>query len=82
MKKRTDSATSRANQIIFSGLIRRHEISLIKAAQLIEATTARPCGYRTVKSWMANPELVKSARPCPNWAVAALKKALEGNLSK
>lgn len=47
-----------------------------ECAALIEKVTLRPCPERTLRSWIADPG-ASSARPCPDWAVEALQKALK-----
>lgn len=42
-------------------------------ALLIETRTHRPCSERTVRAWLAEPEL-PSARPCPDWVPEILTK--------
>lgn len=79
MKKRTPLEVSRANQIAFKELLRRNRITLLQAANGIADVTKRPCAYRTVKSWMADPLLTIHARPCPSWAVSALRDWLSEN---
>ena len=74
MKKRTPPEVSRANQVAFKELLSRNRITLLQAAKGIAHVTKRPCAYRTVKSWMADPELTIHARPCPSWAVSALRE--------
>ncbi|MHB2250822.1 hypothetical protein ACX64O_28695 (plasmid) [Pseudomonas fitomaticsae] len=50
-------------------------ITQAKSAELIGAVTGRPCAVRTVRSWINDPEKA-STSPCPDWAVAALEKAI------
>lgn len=57
-------------------LLEANGISQAKSAGLIVAVTQRPCAVRTVRSWLNDPEK-PSSRPCPNWAVAALEKAID-----
>jgi len=47
-----------------------------RAAQLIAEETKRPCSWRAVQSWIADPSL-NSARPCPDWAINALETRLK-----
>jgi hypothetical protein len=42
---------------------------------MITKETSRSIKLRTLRTWLANPEAV-SAKPCPIWAIVALKKAL------
>lgn len=76
-KPRTDDRQAGENRRIFRALLAAHDLMLKDSAELIGLLTGRPCSYRTVKSWMADPEEVATARPCPEWAVEALRKAVE-----
>ena len=64
------------NRERFQDLVSRANITLKRSAELISEQTMRPCALRTVQSWVASPES-KSARPCPDWAVVALRAKLE-----
>lgn len=64
------------NRQRFKDLLKAHKIPQTESAKLIEAVTKRPCSARAVRSWLADAE-VASARPCPDWAVKALEKAIE-----
>lgn len=57
-------------------LLEQYSITQAKSAELIAAVTQRPCSARTVRSWLNDPEK-PSARECPDWAVAALQKAID-----
>ncbi len=50
-------------------------ITQADAALLIAKQTGRPCSPRSVRAWLAAPAL-ESASPCPEWAVAALRRKL------
>jgi len=63
------------NRERFLHLLKANGISQTKSADLIVAVTQRPCSVRTVRSWLNDPEKA-SSRPCPDWAVAALEKAI------
>lgn len=63
------------NRNRFKSLLALHNISQAKSAELICIQTQRPCSIRTVRSWLNDPEK-PSSRPCPDWAVKALEKAL------
>lgn len=56
-------------------LMSRAGVTRERAAQAIADETKRPCSWRAVQSWVADPAL-KSARPCPDWAVQALETRL------
>lgn len=73
----TDDRKADANRNAFRGVQTRHALLLKDCAELIALQTGRPCSYRTVKSWMANPNEVATARPCPDWALEALRTAVE-----
>ena len=64
------------NRTRFLSLLKAHGITQAKSAVLIAAVTQRPCSPRTVRSWVNDPEKASST-PCPDWAVAALEKAIE-----
>lgn len=64
-----------SNRERYESLLKQHKISQTKSAELIEAVTQRPLAARTVRSWLNNPD-GPSSRPCPDWAVAALEKAI------
>lgn len=57
-------------------LLEVNGITQAKSAVLVAAITQRPCSTRTVRSWLNDPDK-PSSRPCPDWAVAALEKAIE-----
>lgn len=63
------------NRERFLKLLKVNGISQIKSAELINAVTERPCSQRAVRSWLNDPDK-PSSRPCPDWAVAALEKAI------
>jgi hypothetical protein len=63
------------NQREFRGILAKHGITQDQAAGLIIKETSRSIKVRTLRAWLANPEAV-SAKPCPIWAIVALKKAL------
>lgn len=63
------------NREIFLKLLGDHGITQAESARLIAKQTQRPCSERTVRSWLNDPTKL-SARPCPDWAVAALQKKL------
>lgn len=64
------------NQDKFRELYLAAGITQKKAAQLIAEQTMRPCSVRTVRAWLADPDL-PSARPCPDWALLALETKLK-----
>lgn len=57
-------------------LLKIHDITQKRSAELIAAVTGRPCSVRAVRSWVNDPEK-KSSSPCPDWAVEKLEKAIE-----
>lgn len=63
------------NRTRYLELLATHKITQAKSAELISAVTLRPCSPRTVRSWVNDPEK-SSSTPCPDWAVAALEKAI------
>lgn len=65
-----------ANRDKFLALLKANGITQEKSAELIAAVTQRPCSARTVRSWINDPEK-PSSKPCPDWALAALEKAIE-----
>jgi hypothetical protein len=64
------------NRTRFLTLLKENGITQAKSAVLIAAVTSRPCSARTVRSWVNDPDK-PSSTPCPEWAVAALEKAIE-----
>ena len=64
------------NQEQFLKLRERAGITQTQAAQYIAEHTMRPCALRTVQAWEA-PSDRSSARPCPDWAIAALEAILK-----
>lgn len=56
-------------------LMSRAGITRERAAQAIAEETKRPCSWRAIQAWVANPAL-KSARTCPDWAINALEARL------
>jgi hypothetical protein len=63
------------NQKEFREILAKHGITQAQTAALITEETSRSIKVRTLRTWLANPEAV-SAKPCPLWAIVALKKAL------
>lgn len=76
MKPLTDPVTAGANRIAFRALLSKHGVSMKAAAMGIADITQRPCAWRTVKAWLADPRRTTHHRPCPSWAVAALERWL------
>lgn len=76
-KPMTDDRKAGENRRVFRALLTAHDLMLKDSAELIALHTGRPCSYRTVKSWMADSPEVSTARPCPDWAVVALRGAVE-----
>ena len=64
------------NRENFKALMKEHNIKQDQCAVLLEAVTKRPCSVRAIRSWINDPEK-KSSRPCPDWAVSALERAIE-----
>jgi hypothetical protein len=64
------------NREKYLALLKANGITQAKSAELIAAVTQRPCSPRTVRSWLNDPDK-PSSTPCPDWAVAALEKAIE-----
>lgn len=60
----------------FRDLLKQHDLTQAKAADLIAKVTMRPCSPRTVRAWLSSSDL-PSARPCPDWAVKALAKSIQ-----
>jgi hypothetical protein len=46
-----------------------------RVGEVVTEFSTLPCVARTVRQWLADPEL-PSARNCPDWAVAALEARL------
>ena len=64
------------NQKEFREILAKYGITQAQAAELITRETSRTIKLRTLRTWLASPEAV-SAKPCPIWAIVALKKALD-----
>lgn len=64
------------NRTRYLQLLETYGITQAKSAELIGAVTQRPCSVRTVRSWVNDPD-ARSSSPCPDWAVAALEKAID-----
>jgi len=64
------------NQKEFRELLEKYGITQEQAATLITEQSYKPIQGRAVRTWLASPDAV-SARPCPTWAVMALKRATE-----
>lgn len=74
MEKQTKSQSY--NQKRFMRLRLQAGITQTEAAAYIAEHTHRPCSLRTVQAWEC-PWDKASARPCPEWAVAALEAKLK-----
>ncbi|RZI60590.1 MAG: hypothetical protein EOP14_00500 [Pseudomonas sp.] len=64
-----------SNQESYLRLLSESGLTQAQSAELITAVTQRPCSVRTVRSWLAD-STKPSARPCPDWAIAALTKGI------
>lgn len=64
------------NRTRYLQLLKDYGITQAKSAELVAAVTQRPCSPRTVRSWVNDP-VKPSSSPCPDWAVAALEKAID-----
>lgn len=69
-----------SNRERFLALLAAHGVTQAGAAALICADTRRPCSVRAVRSWLNDPDK-PSSRPCPDWAVEALARALRASES-
>lgn len=69
------------NRERYQAILKQYRLTQAASAALICQQTQRPCAVRTVKSWLNDPSK-PSSRPCPDWAIAALQKALEVDSSK
>ncbi|MCF5901486.1 hypothetical protein [Aeromonas veronii] len=56
-------------------LLTRYGMTQARAAEFICRGSDRPCSVRAVRAWLADPSK-PSARPCPEWALIALRRAL------
>jgi uncharacterized protein YehS (DUF1456 family) len=66
------------NREVFRSLLIEYELTQADSAALICKQTQRPCSVRAVRSWLNDPDKA-SSRPCPDWAVVALKNALNSS---
>lgn len=60
------------NREKYKRLLKHLNITQEESAKLIARVTKRPCGARTVRSWLAEPE-ISSSRSCPDWAIEILE---------
>lgn len=63
------------NREVFANLLMEYGLTQAKAAELICAHADRACSVRAVRSWLNDPQK-PSSRPCPDWALIALRKAV------
>jgi len=63
------------NRERFNKLLVDNGLTQADGAALICELTERPLSVRTVRSWLNDPDK-PSSRPCPDWAVNALQKAI------
>lgn len=52
-----------------------NRLTQIKAAEMIEEFTSRPCSVRSMRSWLSD-STKSSSRTCPDWVLTVLKKAM------
>lgn len=64
------------NRAKLLALIKQANITRAEAARFISDETKRPCSWRAVQSWLADPSLT-SARGCPDWAITNLEARLK-----
>lgn len=69
----TDPLMSNREKLL--DLIDRANITRERAAELIAEETKRPCSWRAIQAWLADPSL-PSARPCKDWVINALEARL------
>ena len=62
-----------SNKEDFKSLLRACWLTQTRAAQVISEITLRPLSTRTVRSWLTDPAN-PSYRPCPDWAIEALRE--------
>lgn len=71
------------NREKFKSILEDKSITQQNAAILIAEYTKRPCSVRTIRAWLNDPNK-PSSRPCPDWALDALKnitkKMVKGTL--
>ncbi|MFQ2680654.1 hypothetical protein ACK3YX_16790 [Aeromonas caviae] len=58
-----------------AALIARHGLKHARVAELICTHADKSCAVRTVKAWLTDPDK-RSARPCKEWALIALRRGL------
>lgn len=75
-KKQKKAEEAKQRRVRFLHLLEAYDITQVKSAELISAVTSRPCPVRTVRSWVNDPTKPSSS-PCPEWALAALEKAIQ-----
>jgi len=69
----TETEASQKNQVEFKEILKNNKLTQKKAAELLVEITERSCSERSIRAWLASPD-IRSARPCPNWPVNILAK--------
>jgi hypothetical protein len=64
------------NQEKLKNLLSDADITQAQAAEYIAISTRRPCSARSVRAWLAEPDL-PSARACPDYAIQNLEAHLK-----
>lgn len=64
-----------SNRERFAQLIEETGMTRKEVADYLAQETRRPCSWRSVHAWLADPGLM-SARPCPDWAIQLLEDYL------
>lgn len=67
--------SDQALQQELAALLARHGLKHTRVAELICGQADRSCSVRAIKSWLAD-QSKPSARPCPEWALIALRRGL------
>lgn len=72
----TDNALDKmTNRERYLALLKEYGISQGQSAEILSQETQRPCSVRSVRTWLNEPQRT-SSRPCPDWAVDVLARAL------
>lgn len=71
-----DTDERERNQKALRDILETYGLTQKKAAGLITEQSYRPVDARTFRSWLA-PASAVSSRPCPLWALEALKRAIQ-----
>ena len=76
-KVTTSLETARKNKNKLRELVETAGLTDAQIVNIVMAESKRPCGVRTLITWLSGDEHMKLQR-CPDWAVEALENGLRG----